>query len=519
MSSPPRLVRPVQPFLVAGASLGAGLLASAGFEPLAVGWLVPLGTACWLAVTAGAGRTVAAASGLLFGLGFFLPLLAWLGPSIGVGAWVGLGIVQALWFGLAGTAVRAVRGVPGAALASAAVLTAVELARQSWPFGGLPWGRAGFSVVDTAWSGLLPWIGVTGTTFVLMLLAATAAEAVREAGVRTLSTVVVVAVCSVIPQMAPPVTASSKETFTVAAVQGGVPGDGRSVAAFHRTITRAHRDATVRLAQQVADGDVAKPDLVVWPESSTAVDPVNDPRARRAVDEASRAIGVPLLVNGIVSADDPDEALNQALLWNPGGGAGARYTKRHPVPFGEYVPFRDLLGGASDRFREIPRNILPGRETPPMEVVGDDVVEVAMAICFDVAYDDVIAPQVAAGAEVVVVQTSNATFTGTSQLDQQLALTRARALEVGRAVVVSSVNGVSAVIDPEGVVVAQSPTQVTDVLVQRVPLVADLTPVTRLAPVLGPAVWLLAGLSLGLAVVQRRRQAVPTVVRGSRCTR
>ncbi len=68
---------------------------------------------------------------------------------------------------------------------------------------------------------------------------------------------------------------------------------------------------------------------------------------------------------------------------------------------------------------------------------------VADAICFDVAYDDGIYGQVARGAELLTVQTSNAIFIHTAQIDQQFEISRLRALETGRWVVVAAINGVS----------------------------------------------------------------------------
>jgi apolipoprotein N-acyltransferase len=486
-------------------SLGSGVLASWAFDPVAIGWLLPLGTASWLLASASLGSRGAAVSGFVFGLGFFVPLLAWLGPSIGTGAWLALSVAQALWFVAAGVAVHAIRQVPFRPLGASAVLTLVEVLRSSWPFGGLPWGRAGIAALDTAWSGLLPWIGLTGTTFVLMVVAAAGAEVVRLPTLKTWMGLAVIATGSLLP-VAIPVSVATDRSLTVAVVQGGVPGDGRSVARYNREITQSHRDATVELARRAEVGTVPRPELVVWPESAVSVDPVRDGVARRAAMAATRAAGAPLLAGGIADTQDPDQALNQTVLWDPEDGPVARYTKQHLVPFGEYVPFRSMLGGLSDRFREIPRDMLPGPVAPPLDIFGDGTVTVAMAICFDIAFDDVILSQTRDGADLAVVQTSNAAFTGTSQLDQQLTITRARALESGRAVVVASVNGLTAVVGPDGDVVDQAPRLTTQVLVQSVPLASDLTPATRVGSSTTAVVAVLVASYLGVAAWRRRRQ-------------
>jgi apolipoprotein N-acyltransferase len=110
--------------------------------------------------------------------------------------------------------------------------------------------------------------------------------------------------------------------------------------------------------------------------------------------------------------------------------------------------------------------------------VGEHLV--ADAICFDVAYDDGLAGQVARGAELVTVQTSNAMFSQTGQLGQQFEISRLRALETGRWVVVAAINGVSGVVRPDGTVVASAPARTQEVLLETVGLSTTTTPAVRL---------------------------------------
>ena len=128
---------------------------------------------------------------------------------------------------------------------------------------------------------------------------------------------------------------------TVAAIQGNVPGDGTDVLFDHRQVTANHVALTVDLAERVASGEVEKPDFVVWPENSTAVDPFTDEGVNAAITTASAAIDTPILVGGIAQGPQPDQVLNQGIVWLPGTGGGDRYSKQHPVPYGEYIPWRD----------------------------------------------------------------------------------------------------------------------------------------------------------------------------------
>ena len=147
----------------------------------------------------------------------------------------------------------------------------------------------------------------------------------------------------------------------------------------------------------------------------------------------------------IADAPRPGDVLNQGIVWDPQSGPGDRYTKKHPVPFGEYIPWRDKVfqsTSGSSRWCSATCSAAPApsRSRSPASPVGD-------AICFDIAYDDGLRVQLENGARLLVVQTSNATFIHTDQIAQQFAITRLRAIESRRTVVVAATNGVTGIID------------------------------------------------------------------------
>jgi apolipoprotein N-acyltransferase len=128
-------------------------------------------------------------------------------------------------------------------------------------------------------------------------------------------------------------------------------------------------------------------------------------------------------------------------------------------------------------------------------------------MCFEVAYDGLLHALVDEGADLVVVPTNNATYTGTGQVEQQFAMSRLRAIETGRYVVVASTNGISGIVAPDGHVVARAPEQRRAVLEQRVRLSSRVTPAVALGrwPELAMvAVSVVAALA-GLVVGYRRR--------------
>jgi apolipoprotein N-acyltransferase len=265
-----------------------------------------------------------------------------------------------------------------------------------------------------------------------------------------------------------------------------------------------HVGATHGLADRIAAGG-PRPDLVIWPENSTDIDPFADSTVYDDIQGAVDAVGVPVLVGAMVSGEEPEDVYNQGIVWEPGTGPVQRYSKTHPVPFGEYIPFRDVLAQLIRRLDQIPRDMVPGTEPGVLSMNGTTIGDV---ICFEVAYDELLHDVVAGGAELVVVQTNNATYMGTGQIEQQFAISRLRAIETGRYVVVAATNGVSGVVAPDGEVVERAPVRSQAVLLQDVPISTEDTLALRWAPfvemllTLGAAV----SVSVGVALHYRRRR-------------
>ena len=489
-------------------ALAAGVVLALAFEPAALAVLVPVGVAGFVLTLRGLRPGRAWVPALVFGVGFYFTLIFWM-RAVGWDAWVALAGVEALFYGLLGPVTAVLLRRRAWPLWFAAAWVAMEVVRSSWPFSGMPWGRLAFATVDTPVAQALPYVGSVGVSFVLALLGALLAHTVttlRGAGVarwRTPALLVAVLALACLPALRPWHPAM-RGSATVAAVQGDVPGNGDDILYDYRQVTQNHVDATVGLAARVAQGDAPRPDFVVWPENSTAVDPFTDAQTHAGIETASRAVGVPILVGAIVDAG-PAHVLNQGIVWNPGTGAADRYSKWHPVPYGEYIPFRRFFNGKNfGRLALIPRDMLAGTRTEPLHIAG---VQVADAICFDVAYDDGLYAQLAHGAQLVTVQTSNATFIHTTQIDQQFAISRLRALESGRWVVVASTNGVSGIIAPDGSVAQRAGVRTQAVLERTVGLGEGLTPAVRLGAWTGRAcvAATMIGLLLGLVPYRRRR--------------
>lgn len=489
-------------------AVASGLALAFSFEPYGLPVLLPVGVAglVWSLhrTTARSGAWI----GLLGGAAFMFVHLFWM-RSVGYDAWLMLSLLETSFFAAFGAAVAVLSRLRAWPVWTAMAWVTVELWRGGWPFGGMPWGRLAYGTADTPFAAALPYVGSTGVGLLIALVGTSLAWAVLGGRHRPRAVLAVVAglvVATALPVLLP-YDAPETGSATVAAVQGDVPGDGTDILFDHRGVTRNHVDVTVRLADDVAGGTVPQPDFVVWPENSTAVDPFLDEPLNASIRDAVAAVGVPILVGAIVEDPEPGKILNQGIVWNPGTGAADRYSKRHPVPFGEYIPWRDS-NPLTDRFDElarVARDMQAGTRVDPMSIAG---VEVADAICFDIAYDDGIYAQVLRGAELLVVQTSNATFIETSQIDQQFEITRVRARETGRDVVVAATNGVAGVIAADGSVVDRLEPQTQGYVVERVSLTDEVPPAIRLGPALGwvALVVALAALVAAAAVPYRRRR-------------
>ncbi len=485
------------------AAFACGVVLSLAFEPVAAAWVIPFAVAGFVLTTRGLRLRSGWVPGLAFGVGFQFVLISWM-RAVGTDAWIGLATAEAAFLGVLGSLTAVLTRHRWWPLWFAAAWTAIEVWRTGWPFSGMPWGRLAFATADTWLADALPWIGSVGVSFVLAASGAVLAWAVVEHGRQRLvagATLAALALLTVLPTVVH-WRGDPDGSVTVAAIQGDVPGNGDDILYDYRQVTQNHVDVTTRLAEDVAAGRQPRPDFVVWPENSTAIDPFRDTRTNNAIWTASHAIDVPLLVGAIVDGG-PAHVLNQGIVWDPVTGAGDRYTKRHPVPFGEYIPWRSLFTRQFGRLAEIPRDMESGTRKQPLTVAG---TRVADAICFDVAYDDGLYAQVSRGAQLLVVQTSNATFIHTDQIEQQFAITRLRAVETGRWLVVASTNGISGIVAPDGRVVASADARTQAALVARVGLQAAVPPAVRLGPWPGRLCVLLTAVGLVAALVPYRRR-------------
>lgn len=532
-----------------GTAAGAGLLLYGGAPPRELWWLAPVVFAVLWAVLQGRRSRAGFGYGFAFGLGFFVPLLSWTGEFVGPLPWLALAAVEALVLALAGAGVAVVSQLPAAPVWATGVWVAAEALIARAPFGGFPWGRVAFSQPSGVFLPVATIGGAPLLTAAVVLTGFAAGELIRRAargravqifrfgasppvpelnsravlgpsassavefgGLRALLVPALLAgIPVVVGVIAAPLagTTTSGGQAVVALIQGNVPRAGLDFNAQRRAVLDNHVARTVALAADVAAGRSPRPALVIWPENSSDIDPLRNPDARAVIDRAARAIGVPILVGAVLRTDD-GHTTNTAIVWDPRTGPGQRHDKR-PMPFAEYIPYRDFFRLFSP-YVDRAGDFVPGNGD---SAVGLGPARVGVAVCSEVMFDELVRQSVRSGAQLLAVPTNNATFGFTEMTYQQQAISRVRAVEHGRTVLVAATSGVSAVIAPDGTVEQQTTLFTPDALVARVPLGSGTTLATRLGP--APE-WILVALGLlGVAaalVVQRakageRRGPVP----------
>jgi apolipoprotein N-acyltransferase len=483
-------------------SVVGGVLSSLAFPPVAIWPIAFLAPALLLVAL----RDVTPARGFLlgfiYGLTGFGITLSWL-MLFGTLAWGALTLLTALSIALFGAAFPLVRR-PGrpllTAVGAAAAWTAIDWLRGLWPLGGFTWGSLGVSQVSNRITVRLAVIaGVFGVTFVVAFAAALLAEsATRERPlVPRLGTVALAVAAAVAPVVIPFAVASGR-AIDVAAIQVDF-----SQAVRHGSREEGDIAVTRRNLDLHRTLEDAPPDLAVWGESAL------DPGSLAILDEVRATIadvGVPVLT-GATSGDirsarrNGESLFNQAVVFDGGGEVVDVYRKTHLVPYGEYIPWKPVVGWIS-ALEQIAYELMPGERLHTLSAPG--LPRFAAPICFENSFTALDRELVRQGAQFLVVLTNNAAYDETAASAQHLQMSRMRAIEDGRWVVHAGVSGMSAFIDPTGRTYQQTRLFEPAVIRRTIRASTDRTPSVRWGDWL-PILSLV--FVVGMAAVPRSRRA------------
>ncbi len=428
------------------AAIVGGLLMWAAFPPLGWGLLAFIAPAplLWASrhVESGFG---ALGVGFLHGLAFFGPLLIWI-ATIGVVAWLPLTTVMAAWTALYALLAWSFRHWTPARwwIIVVAGWGAWEFLRARFPLGGFPWGDVGYAASgNPGFIGATQWIGPSGWGLLAIGVAAGLVLVLESTeNWRLLVDPLVVAFMLMLAGGLFPPSADGP-TIQVAVVQGGSPCPGTHCQDENRLIYESH----LELTQQLQPDQV---DLVVWPENSmgTPFEPEENLDVRAALEAEARRLDANLLVSG-TRVVGQDQFLNINTFFGPNGGQIGVYAKRHPVPFGEFVPARSLFSFVPELER-VPRDMIRGDEAV---VFPTDEGILGSVISFEGAFARYSRDEAEAGAQLLVVATNESSYGRGPASDQLIGMTRVNAAAIGQDVIHAAITGKSAIIRANGDVV------------------------------------------------------------------
>lgn len=485
MVSPLRPVLPA-PLACAAAALAGGLWAL-GASPREWWPLLALGAA--VVTFALHGQTVRGRLlvGTIAGAVLYGTTLGWIG-GFAIAGYLVIAAVETLMLALAVTLVPAAR--PGGTWTLPAALVLLEAAQTRFPFDGFPLPALVHSQLNGPFAAAAP----LGGSLLVTACAATAGVALAAlvlARRRARVVAMALAVAALPVAVGGTVGTIDSGTLHVAVVQGGGPRGLRAVFTDPQDTT----DRQFAVAEQIT----GSPDLVVLPETVISVTgTVAGSAGDRRAAELARRLDASVVV-GVVE-NQGTGFRNAAVLWGPDGEILGRYEKEHRVPFGEYIPGRELLERVTDLTALVPRDAIPGEGTA---LLDSPVGPLGVVISYEVLFADRVREAVAAGGEIVLVPTNAASYVTEDVPAVEVAGARMRALEFGRTVLQSAPTGYSVIVAPDGSVVGQSGLGDPALLRAEVPLRTGLTPYARTGDL---PVLVLAALALLLPVLRGRRR-------------
>ncbi|MFT5163901.1 MAG: apolipoprotein N-acyltransferase [Alteromonadaceae bacterium] len=367
---------------------------------------------------------------------------------------------------------------------------------------GFPWLSLGYTQISTPLAGFAPVIGEVGITFIIGMIAVLLAQLLQRRYIKaSIAGLVLIALLSNALHWAQWVRPTG-EIKTVALVQGNIKqemrwapeNDGPTLLKY-RDLTRPHYDA----------------DLVIWPEAAIPkLEPASSNDLRNI--DTALAMNSTALISGIIDYNFESRDIYNTLivlgLRNENDNKGQyhyphanRYNKHHLLPIGEFVPFEDLLRPLAPIF-DLPMSSFSRGDIKQTNLRANGL-NVVPAICFEIIFPRQVRQNITDNSDFILTVSNDAWFGDSAGPFQHLQIAQMRALEFGRPLLRATNNGVTAITDEKGNIIAQLPQFTVGVLKSQVKLVSGLTPYQRFGD------WPLGGLSLlGLIILQviRRRE-------------
>jgi apolipoprotein N-acyltransferase len=328
---------------------------------------------------------------------------------------------------------------------------------------GVPWNPLGGAQIDNIpFARIAQTTGVYGLSFAVMLVNCAFVAALLLYGHRRknlLISAVAAAIALQIGVFARP--APFIATHQAVLMQENVPLLDQpewTPRYFDQTISELVKQSVEAQPLQPAND----PGLIIWPESPAPFF-IADPRLQRWLVAMAQDRNSYLVVGSLGETQEAgrEQLLNSALVMDPHGNMVGRYDKIHLVPFGEYVPFQNLLFFASKLTREV-GDFARGTQRKVFDLGG---THAGVFICYESVFPDEVREFTANGAQLLINISDDLWYGETGAPAQHLQMARMRAMENHRWILLATNNGTTASIDPFGRVVKQAPRNVRRALV------------------------------------------------------
>lgn len=453
----------------------AAILSSASFAPLSLWFTAPIAYAIYVKVLLNGRNQVW--NSFIFAFLANALILSWSKSFVGVTPWILLAILQGFYLIPVGILARYVKNP---IVLIAAIIVAEEV-KSLFPFGGFGWSRIAFSQAD---SPLVNLVSLLGVTFLSVATLAISLLLLQPKALNfSLVTLLLFAASLPLNQE------SSGEGLKIRAVQGGVPERGLSFNSRAQAVLDNH------IARTRSDSDESD-QLILWPENAIDVDPLRNVLVKEKLQNLQQEIKIPILAGAILNGR---VLSNAAILFSKNGNPESTYIKRYLTPFGEYIPLRSIASIISPHTDRV-TDFTSGSELVVHEV---NQIKISSIICYEILNDGIIRES-ARSSGLLAVMTNSATFSGSAEGEQQLNITRIRAIEAGRNIVSVSTTGPSAFINYDGTIISRLDDGEVGSLSERIEVRNNQTLALRYGELFTSLVILFSLVLITVALMRRR---------------
>ena len=403
--------------------------------------------------------------------------------SIGYEAWIPLAILMGLMYGFYSKALKFIATKTNNNLfALVGVISGFGLLRSYFPFGGFPWGYSSTVLLtgyqDNIFFLLVPKLfktfGPIGyslllESFILFLyLLIRGKEERRNELKKFLIMIIIFAVPLIFSEIS--IREDITKEIEVSIIQGNspCPGTKNKCENERQRIYENHLSLTKSLNSERNEKDNGTPRLIVWAESSSGFknDPKENSETLNQIASEIKRLKASFLIGGD-RPSNPGEFENYGIFINENGVISGEYLKQHPVPFGEYIPFRKYLDWIPP-LALVPRDMVRGSNQEVFITIQNEI-KISPVISFEGSFDRYIRRSVEMGAELVVILTNQASFGKSGMSDQFILMSRANAISNNRDIVHAAITGKSAFISGiDGDVYSSSDLFTEEVLTQKI---------------------------------------------------